>query len=62
MEHLRAIEHAPGVAMHEVPLDSHVPEFDDDDLNCAATRRAAREGQGGGEDDEFYEDDRDQDR
>jgi histone deacetylase 1/2 len=63
MEHLRAIEHAPGVAMHEVPPDSHVPEFDDDDLNCderhggqlGRDRAVAR-------DDEFYEDDRDQDR
>ena len=29
MENLRAIEHAPGVAMHEVPPDSMIPEFDE---------------------------------
>ena len=34
LENLRALEHAPGVAMHEVPPDSMLPEFDEDDLNC----------------------------
>jgi len=33
MENLRALEHAPGVAMQEVPPDSMIPEFDEDDLN-----------------------------
>mmetsp|Transcript_33202 Transcript_33202/g.63734 ORF Transcript_33202/g.63734 Transcript_33202/m.63734 type:complete len:430 (+) Transcript_33202:466-1755(+) len=30
MEHLRAIEHAPGVQMHEVPPDHFLPEFEED--------------------------------
>ena len=63
MEHLRSIEHAPGVAMHEVPPDSTIPEFDEDCLNwderyggqLGKDRAVAR-------DDEYYDSDRDQDR
>jgi histone deacetylase 1/2 len=62
LENLRAIEHAPGVAMHEVPPDSMIPEFDEDDLNY--------EERYGGQfgldkivdrDDEYYDGDKDQD-
>ena len=61
-ENLRALEHAPGVAMHEVPPDSMLPEFDEDDLNCDERNG----GETGGDarifrDDEFYEGDADQD-
>ena len=63
LENLRALEHAPGVAMHEVPPDSMLPEFDEDDLNCderngGETGRDARVFR----DDEFYDGDGDQDR
>ena len=63
MENLRAIEHAPGVAMHEVPPDSMIPEFDEDDLNYDERYG----GQFGldkivDRDDEYYDGDRDQDR
>ena len=63
MENLRAIEHAPGVAMHEVPPDSMIPEFDEDDLNYDERY----EGQFGldkivDRDDEYYDGDKDQDR
>jgi histone deacetylase 1/2 len=63
MENLRALEHAPGVGMHEVPPDSMIPEFDEDELNPDE-----RYGGAAGMDklvfgdDEFYEDDKDQDR
>lgn len=63
MENLRALEHAPGVAMQEAPPDSMIPEFDEDDLN-------ADEKYGGhlgrdrlvSRDDEYYDSDRDQDQ
>ena len=63
MENLRAIEHAPGVAMHEVPPDSMIPEFDEDDLNYDERYG----GQFGldkivDRDDEYYDGDKDQDR
>ena len=63
MENLRAIEHAPGVAMHEVPPDSMIPEFDEDDLNYDERYG----GQFGLDkivdgDDEYYDGDKDQDR
>ena len=61
-ENLRALEHAPGVAMHEVPPDSMLPEFDEDDLNC--DERNGGETWGDARifrDDEFYEGDADQD-
>ena len=62
MENLRAIEHAPGVAMHEVPPDSMIPEFDEDDLNYDERYG----GQFGldkivDRDDEYYDGDKDQD-
>ena len=57
------MEHAPSVHMHEVPPDSMIPEFDEDDLNCdernggvtGGDRQIARR-------DEFYDGDADQDR
>ena len=63
MENVRAIEHAPGVAMHEVPPDSMIPEFDEDDLNYDERYG----GQFGldkivDRDDEYYDGDKDQDR
>ena len=63
MENLRAVEHAPGVAMHEVPPDSIIPEFDEDDLNYDERYG----GQFGldkivDRDDEYYDGDKDQDR
>lgn len=63
MENLRAIEHAPGVAMHEVPPDSMIPEFDEDDLHYDERYG----GQFGldkivDRDDEYYDGDKDQDR
>ena len=63
LENLRAIEHAPGVAMHEVPPDSMIPEFDEDDLNYDERYG----GQFGldkivDRDDEYYDGDKDQDR
>ena len=62
LENLRAIEHAPGVAMHEVPPDSMIPEFDEDDLNYDERYG----GQFGldkivDRDDEYYDGDKDQD-
>ena len=62
LENLRAIEHAPGVAMHEVPPDSMIPEFDEDDLNYDERYG----GQYGldkivDRDDEYYDGDKDQD-
>ena len=48
MEHLRSIEHAPGVAMHEVPPDSMIPEFDEDCLNWDERYGGQLEGPGGG--------------
>lgn len=62
LENLRAIEHAPGVAMHEVPPDSMIPEFDEDDLNYDERYW----GQFGldkivDRDDEYYDGDKDQD-
>lgn len=62
LENLRAIEHAPGVAMHEVPPDSMIPDFDEDDLNYDERYG----GQFGldkivDRDDEYYDGDKDQD-
>ena len=62
LENLRAIEHAPGVAMHEFPPDSMIPEFDEDDLNYDERYG----GQFGldkivDRDDEYYDGDKDQD-
>lgn len=42
MEHLRAMEHAPGVCMHEVPPDHWLPDMDeehDDDPDQRMTQR-----------------------
>ncbi|KAJ7522667.1 hypothetical protein O6H91_18G021600 [Diphasiastrum complanatum] len=33
LENLRNIQHAPGVQMHEVPPDSYLPDFDEDEIN-----------------------------
>ncbi len=30
MENLRCLDHAPGIAMHEVPPDFYMPEEDED--------------------------------
>ena len=59
---LCSLEHAPGVAMHEVPPDSMIPEFDEDDLNYDERYG----GQFGldkivDRDDEYYDGDKDQD-
>ena len=61
LEHLRMLEHAPGVSMHELPPEHLLPELDDDEW---PDQRYGRWGQDRevARDDEFYEDDKDQDK
>ncbi len=60
LEHLRALEHAPGVAMHELPPESMLPELDDEEWPDVRYGRWGRDREVA-RDDEWYEDDRDQD-
>jgi histone deacetylase 1/2 len=51
------------VHMHEVPPDSMIPEFDEDDLNCDERNGGVRGGDRQiARHDEFYDGDADQDR
>ena len=61
LEHLRMLEHAPGVSMHELPPEHLLPELDDDEW---PDQRYGRWGQDRevARDDEYYEDDKDQDK
>eukprot|EP00850_Spirogloea_muscicola_P019369 SM000189S04086 [mRNA] locus=s189:244964:248735:+ [translate_table: standard] len=61
LENLRNLIHAPSVQMHEVPPDTYIPEYDEDDIDpnerlpvLAQDRLVAR-------DDEYYDGDEDVD-
>eukprot|EP00850_Spirogloea_muscicola_P006276 SM000029S10571 [mRNA] locus=s29:944498:948259:+ [translate_table: standard] len=61
LENLRNLIHAPSVQMHEVPPDTYIPEYDEDDIDpderlpvLAQDRLVARE-------DEYYDGDEDVD-
>ena len=60
LEHLRSLEAAPGVAMHELPPETALPELDDDEWPDVRYGRWGRDREVA-RDDEFYEDDADQD-
>jgi len=61
MENLRRIAHAPGVQMHEVPPDTYIPEFDEDELNPDERMDQHTQDKHIQRDDEYYEDDNDND-
>uniref|UniRef100_A0A453BXL8 Histone deacetylase n=1 Tax=Aegilops tauschii subsp. strangulata TaxID=200361 RepID=A0A453BXL8_AEGTS len=61
MESLRAIQHAPGVQMQEVPPDFYVPDFDEDELDPDERVDQHTQDKQVHRDDEYYEGDNDND-
>eukprot|EP00301_Raphidiophrys_heterophryoidea_P017916 c2914_g1_i1.p1 GENE.c2914_g1_i1~~c2914_g1_i1.p1 ORF type:complete len:450 (-),score=130.21 c2914_g1_i1:1153-2451(-) len=59
MENLRAMEHAPGVVMHEVPPDYYLPDDNDDDDDPDVRISQRVEDKMVVRDEEYYDDDHD---
>uniref|UniRef100_A0A0E0DDT3 histone deacetylase n=1 Tax=Oryza meridionalis TaxID=40149 RepID=A0A0E0DDT3_9ORYZ len=61
MESLRAIQHAPGVQMQEVPPDFYIPDIDEDELDPDERVDQHTQDKQIHRDDEYYEGDNDND-
>eukprot|EP00253_Pinus_taeda_P029905 PITA_29905 len=59
LENLRAIQHAPSVQMHEVPLDFYIPDIDEDELNPGERMDQHTQDRQIQRDDEYYDGDND---